>query len=371
MKSGEFIPKYFLTLHIFGYIIDKLLNVVQSRRLLFLHYFRSISLVGILGVACLCSMAEESVVPPVSLSVTSLDFGTVSPLVDNKRTITVTNTSDEVLSVTGVKGTCICIDPSFTPASLKPGESSTFDISLNLAMYPVNKIKAAAVVEIDGEPNTSVRVRGKVAPEYMIEPAVLDLGTIQRGSKIDSTLLLRKTGANPVKLKSVKFSDDDLKVTWSAVPPKKTDDKKETKAPAIPDAYSIRLQGEAPLTGSLFNRTVVIKTDVARIPEQTVRITARLSGIQNTVSPSNVRFSEAKAGDTLTGFSISGSEKLSLLEASSSNEWVNPVVKNNQVELHIADDAPQGKLIGKVTVKIQEGRLTETRTVTFMGSISS
>ena len=347
-----------------------------------MHYFRSISLVGILGVACLCSMAEESVIPPVSLSVTSLDFGTVSPLEDHKRTVTVTNTTDAALSLTGVRGTCICIDPSFSPINLKPGESSTFDISLNLAKYPTNKIKAAAVLEIDGHPNMaySVRVRGKVAPEYMIDPAVLDLGTIQRGSAIDSTLLLRKTGANPVKLKSVKLSDDDLKVTWIAVPPKKTekavppkeaDEKKETKPPAVPDAYSIRLQGEAPLTGSLFNRTVVIKTDVERIPEQTVRITARLSGIQNTVSPSNVRFTKAKAGDTLTGFSISGSEKLSLLEATSSNEWVSPVVNNNQVELHIADDAPQGKLIGKVTVKIQEGKLTETRTVTFMGSISS
>jgi hypothetical protein len=120
--------------------------------------------------------------------------------------------------------------------------------------------------------------------------------------------------------------------------------------------------------------TLRIETDVARMPTVDVPVSAEITGIEFKVTPKVLLLRQDVSGGEVGMLKITGDPSLRLTDARADNELVQCAIEPTStpgevsVKVTLSSTAQGGKVVGRITLTLAEGSLTEQHTVAFLGS---
>jgi len=95
------------------------------------------------------SKEEKAKAPQLRIGVTSVDFGRFKSTASSTREITVTNTGKKELALRSLQGNCACVVATAKKTVLKPGESTTIQITLSAQDRQGTQQKALTIYSSD------------------------------------------------------------------------------------------------------------------------------------------------------------------------------------------------------------------------------
>ena len=90
------------------------------------------------------------------------DFGTIAIGVEYTTTFKFTNTGDEKLVFTSVKGSCTCTVPEYTKEAIEPGESGEIKVKFKPGMPLAEQTKYVTITANTKRKITVISVKGNV-----------------------------------------------------------------------------------------------------------------------------------------------------------------------------------------------------------------
>lgn len=324
----------------------------------------ALGFVSVLGV-----YAESLEGPRVALSTTEIDLGQVKPVDGIERIVEVRNTGTETLKVSQIKALCTCVEVATSSLVVKPGATASFAIQVMLSTYPSNDVKGKVRLYTNDpdQPERDITVRAEIVPEYVIEPAELDLGTLKAGESAAQTFTVRQNGDQALQIECVEASEG-LSVSLEALRPKKEEGQEQPKRYAV----VVTLEPGAPM--GVFRGKVAVSTNCGRIPKAEVNVSAQVVGLSYSVTPKVLAFGSAAPGDMLGTFVVEGAG-ITVTAAQSDHDGLVLQVseveagKRYRVEIAASDSATAGRLLSSVTLRVGDETLSEEVKVRVFGRI--
>lgn len=199
------------------------------------------------------------------------DMGVISRDGPTRMQVELVNEGFEEVVIDQVSTSCSCVSVSIDDSqkriarggraiafvSADPAHIGTFDFDRRAMFHYNNPARHILIVP----------VVGSVDPEYVLDPAVLDFGTLGKGGPGVLDVVLRKMTSEPFELHSVHslvYDKDTLKVSFEKRPV-------ESWASRAHEEYSVRLElnPDALAPGPLVSNElqIGISADLTRIPE--------------------------------------------------------------------------------------------------------
>ncbi len=146
----------------------------------------------------------------LEVSPAALVFGDVRvALQSTSQPLTVQNTGDGPITITGITGPGIAVDGAAFPVSLLPGAELTFEVTFTPSTAgPITG--TLSIMTSTG--NTQVPVSGTAVAEGLVaDPAVIDLGSILAGEATNSfTVTLTNITSAPLAIETIDVGDDQF-----------------------------------------------------------------------------------------------------------------------------------------------------------------
>lgn len=186
------------------------------------------------------------------------DWGKVtlkqSPL---KHNMVIKNTGNEVLKISRLKPTCGCTTAPLTKKELKPGESTTVEVSLSIQGNSGKLNKQIAVESNDPKRSylNYMLIAEVVLPLTVSPTTYLPFNNLQVGLEAKAVLKIKNTSETPITLSDIKTNIPELKVNLKGSRTLKPGQEIELVASVQPSK-----------SGNMSAR-VSIKTDSPEIPE--------------------------------------------------------------------------------------------------------
>jgi hypothetical protein len=152
--------------------------------------------------------------PVVSLSATALTFDPVNVGGTGQRTLTVTNTGNSALTVTGlVFSTGAASDfgsPQPLPFTVQPGASTQVTVQFKPTLGGSRTSKLTVVSSDALKPGVDVALSGVgQSPNVAVTPLSLSFGSVRVGQSGVQTVTLQNTGTGPLTVSSLTFLGND------------------------------------------------------------------------------------------------------------------------------------------------------------------
>ncbi|MDX2018461.1 MAG: DUF1573 domain-containing protein [Planctomycetota bacterium] len=146
----------------------------------------------------------------IKFEVTDHDFGAIF---DNEKQTTkfsFTNPGPGKLVIKMVKPTCGCTSPKLAKTEYEVGESGTIEVTFDPHNRNGTQAQSVAVeTNHPTNPTTQLNIRAMVRPVVVVEPAIVQLGEVNRGETRSATFNV--LGRTPdFKVQLVTFSNPDL-----------------------------------------------------------------------------------------------------------------------------------------------------------------
>lgn len=126
---------------------------------------------------------------PLTSADSDHDFGRLAQGSQVSHRYTVTNSSDQPLSIESVQSSCGCTAALVAEKNLAPGQSSAIEVRFTSGKLsgPFHK-----TVRVSTRPEGTLvlSLRGSIQPDYLADPSALNLGTIKMGAETSRSLLL-------------------------------------------------------------------------------------------------------------------------------------------------------------------------------------
>lgn len=320
-------------------------------------------------VSAFGAYAESLEGPRVALSTTEIDLGQVKPVDGIERIVEVRNTGTETLKVSQIKALCTCVEVATSSLVVKPGAAASFAIQAMLSTYPSNEVKGKVRLYTNDahQPERDITVRAAIVPEYVLEPAELNFGTLKAGESAAQTFVVRQNGDQALQVQRVEASEG-LSVSLEEIRPKKEEGQDQPKRYAV----AVTLEPGAPM--GIFRGKVTVFTNCGRIPKAEVNVSAQVVGLSYSVTPKVLAFGTASPGDMLGTFVVEGAG-ITVTEAQSDHDGLVLKVseveagKRYRVEISASDGATGERLLSSVTLRVGDEALSEEVTVRVYGRI--
>ena len=245
----------------------------------------ALTLTLLLAVPALATAA-----PRMRLSATSVDFGRVAQQQVFKREVTIQNTGDAPLELSGVYTSCSCTEVSTRDTSVPPGGSTVLDVTFHSRDLSGENNK---IIEINSnDPNQSLvelPLKAFVAAPILVEPSDrnLDFGTVNRGESPSLTATLKADG-KPTLSATLDDDGDPSRRFGAALTPGGSADTAVLELRLKPDAIA-----------GPFRQVLRVETGDARMPTLDFTVTGTILG-DLTTSPGRVNFRFVKPGQELS-----------------------------------------------------------------------
>lgn len=161
---------------------------------------------------------EEGTVPPMGKAGETpkielepsgdIDMGTVRNDADTTMEVKVHNKGKAPLKIAKIGIECGCTAGSMKEEdkTIAPGGSSPLTITVKPARIATGFESHKFITLFSNDPATpalKIRVNVKIDPEYLIEPAKLEFGTVEKGKPQEKVILLRQLTDQPIEIKSI------------------------------------------------------------------------------------------------------------------------------------------------------------------------
>jgi len=150
-----------------------------------------------------------------------LDLGVIPHDAPTPKTFEVKNAGSDPLQIDDVKTNCGCTVADIQPRTIPPGGTGTLTITVDPArLVGFDVDKTVNIVSNGAKRRDTVTVVGKIDPEFIVDPPLLDLGNIHRGAKKEAQIVMRQAGGELVELKNVKLIGErpGLTLAWNKTP---------------------------------------------------------------------------------------------------------------------------------------------------------
>jgi hypothetical protein len=293
----------------------------------------------------------------------TVDFGRVDPYTANTRAVQIRNNSPRPIALKGVQSSCSCTLAALRQYTVPAGGSVPLDIRLDLQHYNSDTVhtRIVAVPAESGLEATSLEVSADIVPEFTVSPAELDLGKIKYGTETAGEFRVRKVGGPPARVVGVE-APSEWDVAFKSIGP---------------DAYAIKVAVKPDAPQGLHAGRIAVLTDLVRRPRLELPVRCETVGIECTVTPRVVVFGPVPPGNPAGSVEVRNSNPIELVEVQCPPRTfvarVEPLDDSRRVLVHLvlAAEAPPGNLAGKISLVLQEGKLTQTREVSFFGTVQA
>jgi hypothetical protein len=128
--------------------------------------------------------------------------------------ITIKNTGNELLKVVEVKPGCGCTTAPIQKNELKPNETTTIDVNLNITSYTGDIVKSVRITTNDpSSPDTYLYLKANVFRPIIITPGnYLGKSVIYTGTETNFEYKLKNITDKPINIKEVTFSPAEAKI---------------------------------------------------------------------------------------------------------------------------------------------------------------
>ncbi len=223
-------------------------------------------------------VGEPMQVSIIRLETNDLDLGTVKNDQIHHHKLKVFNDGKMPLKITKIDTTCACTMGNVPPerSTIQPGEESWIDVTLDPNRVPgFTSHKTLTITSTDpAQPQVSVDVRAKVDPEYFLENEELELGEFNKGDVVERRVRFRQLQELPANVTGVevltvgprapRISGMTARVEVLPEAQWKTPGKSE---------WDIIIATGPEISVGLFERNVVLLTDVKRLPRHRIHVT--------------------------------------------------------------------------------------------------
>ncbi|MCE7871257.1 DUF1573 domain-containing protein [bacterium CPR1] len=129
---------------------------------------------------------------PLSSANSDHDFGRLPQGSQVSHVYTITNSSEQPLSIERVQSSCGCTAALVAEKNLTPGQSSAVEVRFTSGKL-VGPFHKTVRVYTRPEGVLVLSLRGSIQPDYLADPTALNFGTLQLGAEISRTVLLYPT----------------------------------------------------------------------------------------------------------------------------------------------------------------------------------
>ncbi|GMW03111.1 MAG: hypothetical protein AMXMBFR84_42470 [Candidatus Hydrogenedentota bacterium] len=303
----------------------------------------------------------------LQVSESQLSFGEVMPDASPRREIRLTNNGSTAISGISAKSSCFCTIVELSKALLKPGEHATIGVSLDLAKYPSNDVHSIITVADDRSTTLQVSVFATVKPEFLIEPESLDFGDVKAGKTFTRQVIVRQNGRQTIVLNGIRSPKE---LVANVI----TTDSEAGRGDS-PGTIVLSMTLTAPLRPGAWRDTVILQTNVARIPEYRLPVQAMVPGIQAKLRPKVLVFGKAKAGEPIGEIIVESGNEIVIEQIASLAETVVAAVtksekgKQPSIQVRLTPHAARGPMQTKLNLTLSEGDLTQVFTVGVFGTV--
>lgn len=223
-------------------------------------------------------VGEPMQVSIIRLETSDLDLGVVKNNEIHHHKLKVFNDGKMPLKITKIDTTCACTMGNIPPerSTIQPGEESWIDVTLDPNRVPgFSSHKVLTITSTDpAQPQVNVDVRAKIDPEYFIETEALELGEFNKGDVVERRVRFRQIQEQPANVTGVEV--------LSIGPRAPRIPGMTARVEVVPEAQwatpgksecEIVIATGPEITPGLFERNVVLLTDVKRLPRHRILVT--------------------------------------------------------------------------------------------------
>jgi hypothetical protein len=223
-------------------------------------------------------VGEPMQVSIIRLETNDLDLGTVKNDQIHHHKLKVFNDGKMPLKITKIDTTCACTMGNIPPerSTIQPGEESWIDVTLDPDRVPgFSSHKILTITSTDpAQPQVSVDVRAKIEPEYFIETETLELGEFNKGDVVERRVRFRQIQELPANVTGVEVLTvgprapriPGMTARVEVLP------EAQWKTPGKSECDIVITTGPE-ISSGLFERNIVLLTDVKRLPRHRIIVT--------------------------------------------------------------------------------------------------
>ncbi|MBL8817615.1 MAG: DUF1573 domain-containing protein [Planctomyces sp.] len=144
-----------------------------------------------------------------------LDFGVVATGAETVKQVTVKNTTNATVHISGVSTACLCAQASQPVSSLlQPGEETIIEVRLNTRQFS-KKRDTSLTISFDAPQFASVQIpiSAYIRTDVVFEPGIVQFGNVAVGAGAESNVSLSYAGRSDWKIVDVKIGSQDLTAT--------------------------------------------------------------------------------------------------------------------------------------------------------------
>ncbi|MBI5393913.1 MAG: DUF1573 domain-containing protein [Verrucomicrobia bacterium] len=257
----------------------------------------------------------------IALDATRHDYGTMGQGEEATHVFTIRNKGRGLLKLSGVSTTCGCAAMMLDKNEVPPDGTARLAVTFRSGSF-VGSVEKHLIVQSDDpeQPQTTVTIRAKVNPVYIIEPPIVNIGGIPRGQGAVREVTLRDSKGRPFGISSVTVSHEDLK---AEVQPND----------GAPHAeYRFRVTLDPKRNVGPFNFLVIPQTDRAQLPRPIILVSGTVTGPVG-VRPQAVFLGQVRQGQPFRPAMLmvtnSGPSQLTIVSVDTGDERIRATVTTN------------------------------------------
>ncbi len=310
-------------------------------------------------------VGEPMQVSIIRLETNDLDLGTVKNDQIHHHKLKVFNDGKMPLKITKIDTTCACTMGNIPPerSTIQPGDESWIDVTLDPNRVPgFTSHKILTITSTDpAQPQVSVDVRATIEPEYFIETEELVLGEFNKGDVVERRVRFRQIQDLPANVTGVEV------LTVGPRAPRIPGI--SARVEVLPEAQwttpgktecDIVITTGPEISAGLFERNVVLLTDVKRLPRHRIHVTgtAKAPYTPSPVYPERAMFKQGDGASPTARATFVSTGPLSLAIATVSNPVIAATVVPGSTpnEFHVDMQVPLAEIQSKPfdeTVSVQ------------------
>ncbi len=179
------------------------------------------------------------------------DFGKVKANVGKiKTTLTIKNTGNKTLEISKVKTSCGCTKGELKKDKLKPNESTTIDISINISPRPGPFSKTVTIYSNDPKsPNKIIRLKADIVTSMLVNPRNFAFKDMKVGYESVAKVKIKNTTKKDITLSDFEVTPKNMTINLKG---------KKVVKPGEEVTLIARVK---PLKAAYFNCSVRMKTN--------------------------------------------------------------------------------------------------------------
>lgn len=148
-----------------------------------------------------------------------LDFGVIAAGSESLRVLTIENTTNAVVHISGASPGCQCVMPGEPSRNLlEPGEKATIEVRMNTRSFKHQR-DTFLTITFDAPQLESVRipVSAYIRTDVVFTPGKIDFGSIEVGTGGEVTCKIAYAGRADWKIMDIKYSNKDLNASLKEI----------------------------------------------------------------------------------------------------------------------------------------------------------